>query len=111
MADFSKINLTKPMLMVLSLLGIYGALKVSEFIYLLLIGQTAQVALSGSVPVPQTINETMNATLNSVATGFAAFNIAELVILGLISLVVIIQIFWPLISQYIPKGKKGKGMN
>lgn len=110
MVNANKIDLIGAMWMLIALVGGYGAYKLIQFIYLLIVGATAETAISGSIAVPSTINDTINSTVNSVSTGFSAFNTAELVVIGLIGLVVIVKVFWPLISQYLPS-KKSKGMN
>ncbi len=105
-----KIDLKGSMFMLLTLLGVYGTYKLLQFIYLLVVGATANVASSGDIAVPTSINNTINTTITSVNTGFTAFNTAELVVIGLIALVVIVKVFWPLISSYLPKSG-GRGLN
>lgn len=103
-----KIDLMGSLKMLAGLLGVFAVYKIGMFIYLLIVGVTAQVALSGDVSVPTSINTTINATLNSVNTSFGLFNTADAFILGLIALVVILRVFWPFISQAVGGKKKSK---
>lgn len=110
MVDPTKISLTKSMYMIIAMLGSYGAYKVIGLFMLLLVGATGNVAISGNVAVPDIINNTTGDFIVDVHTGYAQFNTGVALILGLITLVVIIAIFWPIISPYLPKmGGKGKG--
>ena len=99
--------------MLAGLLGIFAVYKISMFFYLLIVGVTANVALSGDVAVPTSINTTINNTLTAANTSFGLFNSADAFILGLIALVVILRVFWPFISQAMGKKKsestKGTG--
>lgn len=103
-----KIDLTGSLKMLGVLLGIFAIYKISMIIYLLVFGVTAQVALSGSVDVPNAINATINSTLTSANTSFALFNTSDAFVLGLIGLVVILKVFWPFISSAVGGKKKEK---
>ena len=94
--------------MLAGLLGVFAVYKIAMFIYLLVVGVTANVALSGSVAVPTAINTTINSTLTSANTSFGLFNSADAFILGLIALVVILKVFWPFISSAVGGKKKSK---
>ena len=111
MADM-KIDLKGSLLMLLVLVGIFGVYKVIALIMLLVTGATANVAQSGDVAVPTVINDSINATVNSIADGYTLINAGDTIILGLIGLVVILKLFWPLISGFMGKTKtKGAGFN
>lgn len=94
--------------MLVGLATLFGVYKVITLIMLLFSGTTAQVALSGSVDVPTSVNTTINNTVTSINAGYALINAGDTVILGLIGLVVIITLFWPLIDGYIKTKKKSK---
>jgi hypothetical protein len=103
-----KIDLMGSLKMLAGLLGVFAVYKIAMFIYLLVVGVTANVALSGSVAVPTAINTTINNTLTSANTSFGLFNSADAFILGLIALVVILKVFWPFISSAVGGKKKSK---
>lgn len=100
-----KIDLVGSLKMLLTLVGVFGVYKVIAIIMLLVAGATSDVALSGDVTVPTTINTSINSTVTSISDGYTLINNGDTIILGLIGLVVILKLFWPLISQYLG-GKK-----
>lgn len=104
-----KIDLVGSLQMLLVLVGVFGVYKVIAIIFLLITGATADVAQSGSISVPTTINTTINDTVNSISSGYTLINAGDTIILGLIGLVVILKLFWPLISSYMGKTSKNKG--
>ena len=100
------------MIMLASLVGIYGAYSILKFVILLIVGVVAQVAGSGSISVPTLINNTINASINTAATGFTTIDAGVTIVLGLIGLVVILRLFWNLIKGYMGgSGKKKEGGN
>ena len=106
-----KIDLVGSLKMLLVLVGVFGVYKVIALIFLLVTGAVANVAISGDIAVPSTINDTINETVTSISTGYTAINAGDVIILGLIGLVVILKLFWPLISTYMGGKKKSGGYN
>ena len=94
--------------MLLTLVAVFGVYKLMAMVFLLITGATANVALSGDITVPTGINTSINSTVTSISTGFTSINNGDTIILGLIGLVVILKLFWPLISPYIAGKSKGK---
>lgn len=103
------IDLVGSLKMLLALVGVFGVYKVISIIMLLVTGATSQVALSGDVSVPTTINTTINSTVTSISDGYTLMNSGDGIVLGLIGLVVILKLFWPLISGYMGGKKKKTG--
>ena len=108
--DVNKIDLKGTLIMLITIVAGYGVLKLLAFIYLLIVGATANVATSGDIAVPTAINTSISTTVTETTTGFAAIATGELVVLGLIGLVVILKVFWPMIKGSMPK-TGGKEMN
>lgn len=106
-----KIDLVGSLKMLLLLVGVFGVYKVIALIMLLVTGATANVAQSGGITVPTVINTSINSTVNSIASGYTLINAGDTIILGLIGLVVILKLFWPLISMYMEKKKATGGFN
>ena len=97
--------------MLLGLTVVFGIYKGLSLIMLLFIGTVANVATSGNIVVPNSTNNTINDTVASADTGYGLLNSGDTIILGLIGLVVILKLFLPMISPYLPDKKKGKGKN
>ena len=99
--------------MLATLVGIYGAYNILKFVILLIVGVVAQVSSSGSISVPTLINNTINASISTAATGFNTIDAGVNIVLGLIGLVVILRLFWNLIKGYMggSSGKKKDGGN
>jgi len=104
-----KLNLMPSLQMLLGLSTIFGIYKVITLIMLLFSGVTAEVALGGSIAVPTSINSTIDSTVTSINAGYTLINAGDTIVLGLIGLVVILTLFWPLIEGYIKTKKSGKG--
>lgn len=100
-------DLKGSMIMLAGLVGIYGAYNILKFVILLIVGVVAQVAASGAIDVPSLINDTINTSIGTAATGFEAIDAGVTIVLGLIGLVVILNLFWGLIKGYMG-GSKGK---
>ena len=106
-----KLNIKGSLIMLVSLVGTYGVLKILSMVFLLLVGSTANVATSGDITVPAGINTSINAEVTNTSAGFAVFNSSALLIFGLIGLVVILTLFWPMISPYLKTAGKKRGYN
>lgn len=92
--------------MLLVMVGIYGAYKFISIIFLLFLGSVANSATSGAIAVPVGINTSITGVVTSISTGFTAFGTGDTFILSLIALVTLLRVFWPVIAQYMPGGKK-----
>lgn len=106
-----KIDLVGSLKMLLVLVGVFGVYKLIAMIFLLVTGATANVAVSGDIAVPVAINTTLTETITSISTGYTLINAGDTIILGLIGLVVILKLFWPLIAQYMGGKRSGTGFN
>ena len=89
-----------------AILGGYFAYKILLIILLIVFGAIANVVSSGAITVPTVINNSINATINSLATAVNTFGTADAFILSLITLVVVFMVFKPWVSS----GGKGKKM-
>lgn len=103
-------NLTGSMVMLLSLLGTYGVWKFLIPIFVAMVGSVYQTILSGDIPVPEAFNNTTAQLSTDTANDFITLNSSDAIIIGLISLSVLLTLFWPIIGRYLGGlGKKGSG--
>ncbi len=102
------VDLLSSISMLLKIVGVYGVLKILLFIYLLIIGSVAQVAIGGTIDVPAAINTAIGTQITNTATQFAAIDTGLLFIFGLLSLVVIMKVFSPLLQNAFGKKKAAK---
>jgi len=110
MADM-KIDLMGSMKMLLGLVGVYGVYKLITIVMTLIFGSSANVALSGDINVTNQTTSTLESTDASYNAGIELFNSGDTIVLSLIGLVVILKLFWPLISSYMDNsgGSKKRG--
>lgn len=101
-----KFNLIGSFKMLLRLMSLFGAYKIITIFWLLIFGATLNVAQSGSITVPNATNTTMTSVSTGYSTSIISFLTVDVLIIGLIALSVILTLFWPMISPFMPGGKK-----
>ena len=110
----TKFNLMGSFKMLVGLMSLFGTYKMVTVLWLLIFGVTSNIAMGGSIAVSGGNATTgINNTINNVSTGYSTsittFLTVDSLIIGLIALAVILTLFWPMISPYMPSKKKGSG--
>jgi hypothetical protein len=105
-------NLVGSLKMLAVLVGIYLGLKVVLFIGLLIVGSVANVAISGDVDVPAAINTALGTQVTSTASQYGKIDTGITFVFSLLSLAIIIQMFWGMLKDKLggkDKPKSGSG--
>ena len=103
------LNLIAAFRMIVVILGLVGLYTVLSTIWLLIYGVVADVATDGSIAVQENVSAAINGTVATNISFFTGLNSSVTVIIGLVILVVVLIIFWPMIKAGMEGSNKGDG--